>query len=80
MVRENFLQRLFEIVTSAVTYGGWFGVIGTVLGLLGGALGGGIYEYTTGTSGGNGPLLFLLTAPIGGLLGIIYGIWRETGW
>ena len=50
-----------------------------MVGALGGILGGEVFEYTTGTSGGYGRLLILLTALIGAFLGIIYGIWKEVG-
>ena len=79
MARKDRSQRISPILKSAAAYGLWFAVIATLVGALGGVLGGEVYEYITGTSGGNGRLLFLLTAPIGALLGIIYGIWREVG-
>ncbi len=77
MARESLSQRILAIVKSTAANGVRFAVAGTVVGALGGALGGVIYEYSTGTSGGNGPLLFLLTAQIGCLFGIIYGGWKE---
>ena len=79
MARKDQSQRISPILKSAASYGLWFAVVGTMVGALGGALGGAVYEYTTGTSGGNGRLLILLTALIGAFLGIIYGIWKEVG-
>jgi len=69
---------VYQLLKSIVGYGVWFTVVGTVLGGVGGALGGGIYEYMTGASGGNGPLLFFITAPLGCIIGIFYGIWKEA--
>ena len=78
MARKDRSQRISPTLKSAASYGLWFAVVGTLVGALGGVLGGAVYEYTTGTSSGDGRLLFLLTAPIGALLGIIYGIWKEV--
>jgi hypothetical protein len=69
---------VFQLLKGMVVYGVWFTIVGTVLGMAGGALGGGIYEYMTGASGGNGPLLFFITAPLGCLIGMFYGIWKEA--
>ena len=69
---------VFELLKSIAVYGAWFTILGTVIGGVGGALGGGVYEYMTGASGGNGPLLFFITAPLGSLIGIFYGIWKQA--
>ena len=79
MARKDRSQRFSPILKSAASYGLWFAVVATIVGALGGVLGVAVYEYTTGTSGGNGRLLIFLTAPIGAFLGIIYGIWKEVG-
>lgn len=79
MAQKYRSQRISPILKSAAAYGLWFAVVATMVGVLGGILGGAVYEYTTGTSSGNGPSLFLLTTPIGAFLGIIYGIWKEVG-
>ena len=79
MVQKDRSQRISPILKSAAAYGLWFAVVATLVGALGGILSGAVYEYTTGTSGGTSPLLFLLTTPIGAFLGIIYGIWKEAG-
>ena len=79
MAQKDRSQRFSPILKSAASYGLWFAVVGTLVGALGGILGGAVYEYITGTSGGNGRLLIFLTAPIGAFLGIIYGIWKEVG-
>ena len=79
MAQKDRSQRFSPILKSAASYGLWFAVVGTLVGALGGVLGGAVYEYTTGTSVGDSQLLFVLTAPIGALLGIIYGIWKEVG-
>ncbi|MGH9844141.1 MAG: hypothetical protein ACREEM_35900 [Blastocatellia bacterium] len=79
MARKDRSQRISPILKSAASYGLWFAVVGTMVGVLGGEFGGAVYEYATGTSGGNSPLLFPLTASIGAFLGIIYGIWKEVG-
>jgi hypothetical protein len=71
-------KRVFELLKSIVVYGAWFTVVGTVIGGAGGALVGGVYEYMTGASGGNGPLLFFITAPLGCLIGMFYGFWKEA--
>ncbi len=71
-------QGVFALLKSMIVYGVWFTVVGTVIGGVGGALGGGVYEYMTGASGGNGPLLFFITAPLGCLIGMFYGIWKEA--
>ena len=79
MAQKDRSQRISPILKSAASYGLWFAVVGTMVGALGGVLGGAVYEYITGTSGGDGRLLLLLTASIGAFLGIIYGIWKEVG-
>ncbi len=79
MAQKDQSQRLSPILKSAAAYGLWFAVVATMVGVLGGVVGGAIYDYTTGTSGGTSPSLFLLTTPIGAFLGIIYGIWKEVG-
>lgn len=78
MLENGSSHRVFRVVKSAIVTGVWIAMVGTVLGALVGVLLGGIRELTTGNSGGNGPLLFLLTGPVGGLSGIIYGIWKEV--
>ena len=79
MAQKDQSQRISTILKSAAAYGLWFAVVATLVGALGGIIGGAVYEYTTGTSVGDSRLLFVLTAPIGALLGIIYGIWKEVG-
>ncbi len=54
-------------------YGLWFAVVGAMLG----GVGGGIHESLSGTSSWNGPVLFMFTAPIGFVCGILYGIWKK---
>jgi hypothetical protein len=56
-----------------VGYGLWFAVVGAMLG----GTGGGIYEYLSGISSWNGPVLIMFTAPIGLVCGILYGIWKK---
>ena len=79
MAQKGQSQRISTILKSAAAYGLWFAVVATLVGALGGIIGGAVYEYTTGTSGSIGPSLFFLTSPIGAFLGIIYGIWKEVG-
>ena len=65
------------MLKSAAAFGLWGAVAGTLIGALGGAIAGTVYEYITGTSGVNGRSLFIFTAPVGAILGIIYGVWKE---
>ncbi|THJ20957.1 MAG: hypothetical protein CAF45_013145 [Nitrospira sp. CG24E] len=77
MAQEDNSQRTMTIFKSAAAFGLWGAVAGTLIGALVGAVGGTAYEFITGTAGMNSRSLFLYTAPIGVLLGIGYGIWKE---
>ena len=79
MAQKDHSPQIATILKSAAAYGLWFAVVGSLVGWLGSVLGGTVYEYISGTSGDTGRSLFLLTTPIGALLGIIYGIWKEVG-
>ncbi len=77
MAQEDKSPRTVTIFKSAAAFGLWGAVAGTLIGALVGAVGGTTYEFITGTSGMNSRSLFLFTAPIGVLLGIGYGVWKE---
>lgn len=59
----------------AVVFAMIFGVIGAVGGFWYGLYWALEYERTTGYSGGNAPLVFILTAPAGAIIGFFFGAW-----
>lgn len=77
MAQEDRSPQISTVLKSAAAFGLWGVVAGTLVGALGGAVGGTVYEFITGTSGVNGRSLFIFTAPIGAILGIIFGAWKE---
>ena len=79
MAQQDQSPQISTILKSAAAYGLRFAVVGSLVGWFGSVVGGTVYEYISGTSGDAGRSLFLLTTPIGALLGIIYGIWKEVG-
>ena len=74
MAQKDQSPQISTILKSAAAYGLWFAVVGSLVGWFGT-----VYEYISGTSGDAGRSLFLLTTPIGALLGILYGVWKEMG-
>ena len=74
------LQFLFWTLASLVGLALSFGVLFTFIGAIGGFVVGlaisMYYEQVLGIGNPQGPLLFLLTAPVGFVAGIIVGAWR----
>lgn len=77
MTENQISSRAKYILKTAVATGFQYGIVGVAIGAIGGALIGGIYEYMTSISGGNGPLAFIWTGPIGFLAGLGHGFWKE---
>ena len=70
------IQLGFKVIAYAAIWGVVFTFVGAVLGFVGGLIIGMVSESITGISAGNAPLIFILTAPIGGICGIIFGAWK----
>jgi hypothetical protein len=52
-----------------------FAAVAGVGGLLYGYWSGLEYERATGYGGGNGPLIFIVTTPVGAAIGLFFGLW-----
>jgi hypothetical protein len=74
------LQSLFWAVISvvglALIFGFLFAFVGAIAGFLIGLAISAYYEQVLGIGNPQGPLLFLLTSPVGPLAGLIFGSWR----
>jgi ribose/xylose/arabinose/galactoside ABC-type transport system permease subunit len=74
------MQFLFWTIISIVGFGLIFGIlfafVAAIAGFLVGLAFSIYYEQVLGIGNPQGPLLFLLTAPVGLLAGLLFGAWK----
>jgi len=73
---KNLFWLVMLVIGFALFYEFGFAVFGAAGGFLIGWAISAYYEEVLGIGNPQGPLLFLLTAPAGFLLGFLYGIWK----
>jgi hypothetical protein len=73
---RNSFWTLASIVGLALGFGFLFGLIGAVGGFVVGLAISMYYEQVLGIGNPQGPLLFLLTAPVGFVIGVVFGAWK----
>ena len=68
---RGVMRQVGTILNNMAGYERWCAVVECILWALVGVIGGGIHEYMTGISSGNGPVLMVFTGPIGFVCSIL---------
>ena len=73
---HRLLRKTIRAIALALLYAFMGGMIGAFLGFFGGLAIGIFYESVLKSGGAQGPLLMILTGPLGVAIGIGVGLWQ----
>ena len=73
---QSLLWAIISIVAFGLIFGILFAFLGAIAGFLVGLASSMYYEKVLGIGNPQGPLLFLLTAPVGLVIGLLFGVWK----